>query len=263
MICASWLRDPGRARTPRSGHCPRPCHAQPSPSRGRPRLSSGRRGRYRHAPRSVRAGSCRRPLRCESFRWRVRQTSCRANRILLGLLSHEPNVGHATHGRRIELSVLFAVLDHDLIHGRVAAVRDHGNSGSCSPSSCSTSCRHHFDHDWHRRASTITSLGTCRLVFPARESTIAKPGRPSGNKLRYLLDLGLFARLEAGQVCSARRPVRCLRWHRSPRGRRQLSPQGIGEIRSAYTQESLNMIGSDDLHHRALQMQRETAHCHL
>src|SRR4029453_13728512 len=95
--------------------------------------------------------------------------------VLFGLLSHEPNVGHAAHGRRIELSVLLAVLDHHLIDGGVAAVWDHGNSvlqplpffPILPPSRITTGID----------ASMITSLGTCRLVLPARESTIAKPGR--------------------------------------------------------------------------------------
>ena len=47
--------------------------------------------------------------------------------VLLGFLGHQAHVRHAAHGRGIELAVLLAVLDHRLVHRRVAAVGNHGD----------------------------------------------------------------------------------------------------------------------------------------
>ena len=49
-------------------------------------------------------------------------------------------------------------------------------------------------------ASTITSLGTCRLVMPRLESTMARAGPVGQSLLDRGLDLGaLGQRVEAGQ----------------------------------------------------------------
>src|SRR5690606_12346494 len=45
--------------------------------------------------------------------------------VLLGLLRHQADVGHAAHGRRVERTVGLAVLDHRLVDAGVAAVGDH------------------------------------------------------------------------------------------------------------------------------------------
>ena len=46
--------------------------------------------------------------------------------VFLGFLGHEPHVGHAAHGGRIEGPVFPAEIDHGLINARITAVRDHG-----------------------------------------------------------------------------------------------------------------------------------------
>jgi hypothetical protein len=45
--------------------------------------------------------------------------------VLLRLLRHQPDVGHAAHGRRVELAVRLAVLDDRLVDAGVAGVGDH------------------------------------------------------------------------------------------------------------------------------------------
>src|SRR5690606_13740377 len=45
--------------------------------------------------------------------------------VLLGLLSHQPDVWHATHGARIEGAVGFAVVDHRLVDAGVRTVGNH------------------------------------------------------------------------------------------------------------------------------------------
>jgi hypothetical protein len=45
--------------------------------------------------------------------------------VLLGLLRHQADVGHAAHRRRIERAVRAAVVDHGLVDAGIAAVRDH------------------------------------------------------------------------------------------------------------------------------------------
>ncbi len=47
--------------------------------------------------------------------------------VLLGLLGHQPDVGDAAHGRRVELTVFFGVFQDLLIHGCVGAVGHHGD----------------------------------------------------------------------------------------------------------------------------------------
>src|SRR5690606_36029504 len=44
--------------------------------------------------------------------------------VLLGLLRHQPDIGHAAHGGRVERAVGLAVLDHRLVDAGVAAVGD-------------------------------------------------------------------------------------------------------------------------------------------
>mmetsp|Transcript_1094 Transcript_1094/g.2938 ORF Transcript_1094/g.2938 Transcript_1094/m.2938 type:complete len:469 (-) Transcript_1094:27-1433(-) len=44
--------------------------------------------------------------------------------VLLGLLRHQPDVGHGAHRRHVELAILAAVLQARLVHRRVAAVGD-------------------------------------------------------------------------------------------------------------------------------------------
>ena len=46
--------------------------------------------------------------------------------VLLRRLSHEADIGHRTHGGRVECSVSSAVVDGHLIDPGVARVRDHG-----------------------------------------------------------------------------------------------------------------------------------------
>ena len=43
--------------------------------------------------------------------------------VLLGLLRHEPDVGHRTHRRRVERAVGLAVVDDRVVHTRVATSR--------------------------------------------------------------------------------------------------------------------------------------------
>ncbi len=46
--------------------------------------------------------------------------------VLLGLLRHQPDVGHGAHGPRVERAVLLTVLDGLVIQGRIAMVRNDG-----------------------------------------------------------------------------------------------------------------------------------------
>ena len=93
--------------------------------------------------------------------------------VLLGLLRHQPDVRHAAHGRRIERAVRLAVLDDRLID----AWR---SSGPGSSPWCRAACRRRPTSCPTSRiiagieASTITSLGTCRLVMPLSELTMAE-----------------------------------------------------------------------------------------
>ena len=50
--------------------------------------------------------------------------SGRMRAVLFGLLGHESDIGHRSHRRRIEGTVLLAVLDDLGVHRRVAAIRD-------------------------------------------------------------------------------------------------------------------------------------------
>ena len=101
-------------------------------------------------------------------------------------------------------------------------------------------------------ASTMTSEGTCRLVMPRSESTIASAG-PSASPARTaaLIAVALGQRLDGGQEgaqavvgADARRPG-------------SASPYSLEQRR----EEGLHDVAEDDrvgdLHHRGLQVHRE------
>ena len=100
--------------------------------------------------------------------------------VLLGRLRHEADVGHGAHRGRVVGAVSAAVVDDDLVDAGVAAVGMTARQSASLPSG---------PHMWPEvriiagiEASTIVSLGTCRLVMPLRSSTMASRGplsRPS------------------------------------------------------------------------------------
>jgi hypothetical protein len=105
--------------------------------------------------------------------------------VLLGLLGHQADVGHRAHRGRVEGAVGAAVVDDGLVDAGVGAVGDDREGVGSWPSG---------PHMWPEvriiagiEASTMTSLGTCRLVMPLSEFTIARRG-PVGEAL---LDGGL------------------------------------------------------------------------
>ncbi len=116
--------------------------------------------------------------------------------VLLGRLGHQADVGHRAHRGRVEGAVRAAVVDDDLVDAGVATVRDH-RERVVPP-------RRRGPHMWPEvriiagiDASTITSLGTCRLVMPLSESTIAMAGPSAQAGLDRRLDRGA---LVAGSV---------------------------------------------------------------
>ena len=121
--------------------------------------------------------------------------------VLLGRLRHQADVRRRAHRRRIERAVAPAVVDGLGVQRRVGVVGDHELA-------CPAARRRAF-HIWPEariaagiEASMITSLGTCRLVIPRSESTIASAG-PSRRR------------------------------RRSPRRRRRARPRAAGRARRA------------------------------
>ena len=100
-------------------------------------------------------------------------------------------------------------------------------------------------------ASTMTSLGTCRLVMPRLESTMASSGPVGQPLLDGRLDLGtLGQRVEAGQD-AAQAVVRA-----EPGGGQGVAVPGehLGQERPDHVAED-DRVG--DLHHRRLEVDRE------
>jgi hypothetical protein len=94
--------------------------------------------------------------------------------VFLGGLGHEADVGHGAHGLRIEGAVLFAEVDRGLVDAGVAAVRDDGERVLL------LALRVHILPPPRimagMEASTMTSLGTWRLVMPLSLLTMAMAG---------------------------------------------------------------------------------------
>ena len=95
--------------------------------------------------------------------------------VFLGGLRHEADVRHGAHRARIERAVLFAEIDRGLINAGVAAVGDDGERVLQFALRRPTSCRE-LRIIAGMEASTMTSLGTWRLVMPLSEFTIATAG---------------------------------------------------------------------------------------
>jgi len=138
--------------------------------------------------------------------------------VFLGGLGHEADVGHRAHGTRIEGTVFFAEIDRGLIYAGITAVRDDAEgilrlavvSYIFPPTRIIAGIE----------ASTITSLGTWRLVMPFSELTIATAGGRR-RRLEVGLDRGAlvggeggdFAEKVAGSRCSSRPRAR-RKWRR-------------------------------------------------
>src|SRR5699024_5680256 len=45
--------------------------------------------------------------------------------VFFGFLGHQADIGHATHGRRVEGAIGLTILNHGLVDAGVAAVRNH------------------------------------------------------------------------------------------------------------------------------------------
>ena len=121
--------------------------------------------------------------------------------VLLGRLGHEADVGDRAHRRRVVGAVGAAVVDDGLVDAGVRAVGDDGQGVLLA--------RRRGSHMWPDvriiagiDASTMTSLGTWRLVMPLSESTIAMAGPSAKPWLDGGLDLGA---LVGGQALDGRR----------------------------------------------------------
>ncbi len=147
---------------------------QARPSRGSGRPWSGTRARCRPArPRADQHRRRRALTTLDSAGGRDLEGLV-VGAVLLGLLRHQADVGRRAHGRRVERAVLAcsASMTVSVVQRGVAGVRDDregvvllGAGGDSSPGPTRGSCA-------GIEASTITSLGTCRLVIPLSESTM-------------------------------------------------------------------------------------------
>ena len=172
--------------------------------------------------------------------------------VLLGLLGHEPDVGHRAHGRGVEGAVGLAVLDDDLVEAGVARVGDDGEGVLLARPSAF--------HIWPDvrimagiDASTITSLGTCRLVMPLSESTMAIGGpaaRPAANAA------SIGSRVAAGSSATRAEHLAeaVVRVGAGLGQRGAVLGEHVGEVGPHGVAED-DRVG--DLHHRGLEVDRE------
>ena len=214
-------------------------------------------------PWSGTCARCRRPRRCARGAWRPAVDDAHGAgggdleglvvaAVLLGRLRHEPDVGDRAHGGGVVGAVGPAVVDHDLVDPGVAAVGDDGlgvvlgrrRRPTCGPTCGSSPAS-------TRRRST--SLGTCRLVMPRSESTIASAG-PVGEALLHAgLDGGLAVAGSASRLSSS-----------VPRPSFGLMPASSRAAPCSANSAGKNAshgVPEDDrvghLHHRGLEVQRE------
>ena len=102
-------------------------------------------------------------------------------------------------------------------------------------------------------ASMMMSLGTCRLVIPRSESTIASAGPDAS---AALMSASMGARPSSGRVGDTREHVgeAVVRVHADALERRAVLREHVGEVRGHRMAED-DRVG--DLHHRGLEVHRE------
>ena len=171
--------------------------------------------------------------------------------VLFRFLRHEPDVGHAAHGRRIQGAVLLAVLDDGLVDGGVAAVGNHGLGVvqlAVRPPHLAA-----FAHD-DRHGRVDDDVVRDVQVGDALVGVDHGQGRPGGiDGLDVILDLRLFVRREALDLgVDVAEPVV------------GVDPQpleGVGVFGEHRLEEHGHGVAEHDrigdLHHRGLQVQRQ------
>ena len=172
--------------------------------------------------------------------------------VLLGLLRHEPDVGHRTHRRRVERAVGLAVVDDRVVHAGVRRVGDDGLAcpGVRRPRSTSVpESRIIGGID----ASMMMSLGTCRLVMPRSESTIASAGPSCSARGDVALDRGALGVGERGDAAEHVGEA-VVGVHADAVERVAVLREHVGEVRLHRVAED-DRVG--DLHHRGLEVDRE------
>ena len=172
--------------------------------------------------------------------------------VLLGLLRHQADVRDRAHRGRVEGAVGAAVVDDDLVDAGVAAVR-HAPRGCRPPGRPGPTCGRRCG-SWpasRRRRSRRT--GTCRLVMPLSESTIASAGPSASSASNDGLDRGAVS--AASSSSPARMPPSPSFGDRPGRGER------LAVLLERLREEGADHVAEDDrvgdLHHRGLEVHRE------
>ncbi len=94
--------------------------------------------------------------------------------VLFGLLRHQTDVGDIAHRGDIKRAMLLAKADDLLVDAGIGAIRDHRHG--VVQLAVGPYILPEARIEAAIEASTITSLGTCKLVMPLSESTIASSG---------------------------------------------------------------------------------------
>ena len=189
----------------------------------------------------------------DGARRRGSRRSCRASRTPRPCWAMRPTLGTDAHGGRVEGAVGLAVVDDGLRRRRRSSSR-----GSRPGVSCCSPSAFHIWPDVRiiagMEASTMTSLGTCRLVMPRSESTMARGGAGGDRAWRCRPRSRPLGRRGARRSGPPGRPTR--RW-----GRRRVRSkvvgvpvEHLGEVRHDGVAED-DRVG--DLHHGGLEVQRE------